>query len=311
MTMRRVLVTGGAGFIGSHTAAAFLGAGWQAVVLDDLSSGRREHVAAGVQLVRGDVRDVADVRAAIEGCEVVVHLAAFTSVPESFERHAHCFDVNVQGTLTVLEAARQAGVQRVVLASSSAIYPDDAAAALDEDVPPQPGSPYGISKLEGEHLVEGFGRRGLGWIALRYFNVYGPRQPADSAYAGVVPIFVERALTKRPMPIHGTGEQTRDFVSVVDVARANYLAATAGVTGVFNVGSGRRTSVLELADAVEAAAGHHVGREFLPARSGDAMSSLASTGRIMRDLGWRAGVTLDEGLRGTLAWRRGRVMTEV
>ena len=311
MTARRVLVTGGAGFIGSHTAAAFLAAGWRVVVLDDLSSGRRDNVPAGARYARGDVRDTRDVRAAAEGCEVIVHLAAFTSVPESFERHAHCFDVNVQGTLTVLEAAREAGVERVVLASSSAIYPDGAVEALDEDETPQPSSPYGISKLEGEHLLEGFGRRGLGWIALRYFNVYGPLQPADSAYAGVVPVFVERAVTKQPLPIHGTGEQTRDFVSVVDVARANYLAATASVTGIFNVGSGRRTSVLELADAVQAAAGLRVGREFFPARSGDAMSSLANIERAMRDLGWRAEVGLEEGLRGTLAWWRGMVMTEV
>lgn len=305
---RRVLVTGGAGFIGSHTAAAFLAAGWEVSVLDDLSTGRRENVPAGALYISGDIRDRGDVDAAIRGCGAVVHLAAFTSVPESFQRQAHCFDVNVRGTLTLLEAALAAGVRRVVIASSSAVYPDEVPEALDEDTTPRPSSPYAQSKIEGESLLARFSHNGFGWVALRYFNVYGPAQPAHSAYSAAVPAFVERVLRKQPMLIYGTGEQTRDFGSVADVAQANVLAVTSGHNGVFNIGSGRGTSVLELAEAVEAVAGVRVGRKFLPPRPGDALCSVASVDRAKRVLGWQAVVGLEEGLHRTLAWWRERGM---
>lgn len=276
-------------------------------MLDDLSTGRQENVPAAARYICGDVRDAGDVGTAVKGCQAVIHLAAFTLVPESFERPAHCYDVNVRGTVTLLKAALAAGVGRVVMASSSALYPGETPEALDEEAAPRPSSPYAESKLEGEQLLARFGRLGLGWMALRFFNVYGPAQPAHSAYAAVVPAFLERALTKRPLPIYGSGEQTRDFVSVADVARANYLAASSKPSGVLNIGSGHRTSILELAHSVELVAGVQVGREFLPGRAGDPSFSLADVKRARRVLGWQPVIGLEDGLRQTLAWWHERV----
>jgi UDP-glucose 4-epimerase len=299
--MLRALVTGGAGFIGSHVAAALVEAGHQVTVLDSLSTGRREWVPSGCELIEGDVRDRSAVAAATRGQDVLVHHAAFTSVPDSFDDAGTCFAVNAGGTLTLLDAAARGGVGRVVFASSSAVYADGGPAVKHEADVTVPGSPYGISKLEGEHLLQWFAdHTPLTFAAFRYFNVYGPRQPADSPYAAVVPIFVERALTGRELTLHGGGGQTRDFVFVGDVVRANLAAVTARGSGVYNVGTGAATSVRSVAETVVALTGSASRLTAGAPRPGDVAACTADVTRIERDLGWRPRWTFGEGLRAML-----------
>ena len=217
MSRETVLVTGGAGFIGSHVCECFAGHGYAVRVLDDLSTGFAHNCDPGWEVVREDVRDAAAVEAAVVGCDAVVHLAAFTSVPESFERFGDCYGANVRGTYNVLRTCADAGVRKLVFASSSAVYAELPEAPKSEADCPDPISPYAVSKLEGEHLLELFtDLHGLPSVALRFFNVYGPRQPADSAYAAAVPIFIERGLRGETLTVYGDGRQTRDFVFVGD-----------------------------------------------------------------------------------------------
>jgi len=306
MSRGSVLVTGGAGFIGSHVADRFAREGFEIRVLDDLSTGSVANLEPAWKLVRGDVADPAAVDAAVAGSEVVIHLAAFTSVPESFARFSDCYRTNVLGTHTVVRACARHGVQKVVFASSSAVYSDLPAAPKSEAECPGPTSPYGISKLEGEHLLEGFAElEGLASAALRFFNVYGPRQPADSAYAAAVPIFIERALQGEPLTIYGDGRQTRDFVFVADVADAVLRAALSPATGVMNVGTGVAQEILGLADEVARLAAHRVPHRFSPRRPGDVLSSCAEVSRARHLLGFSAR-PLAEGLEATLAWYRAR-----
>jgi UDP-glucose 4-epimerase len=299
------LVTGGAGFIGSHVVDALLEGGHRVTVLDNFSTGRKENLAAGCVPVEGDVRDADAVSRCVRGQDVVFHLAAFVSLPESIERPEACLDTNVAGTRTLLEACVCAGVRRVVFASSSAVYADDSAEPLDESVPPAPASPYAASKLEGEHLLEWFRERhDLGYAALRYFNVYGPRQDVGSDYAAVVPRFLGQALEGEPLTIFGDGRQTRDFVYVADVARANLAGLAAGASGVFNIGTGRAVSVRELADEVLRLTGSRSERRFAPPRAGDAFCSTADARRAAAVLGWSPGWRLDRGLAATIDWFR-------
>jgi UDP-glucose 4-epimerase len=301
-----VLVTGGAGFIGSHLVEGLLAAGYRVRVLDDFSAGQREFLSghAGVEVLAGDVRDPAVLERAVAGTDVVFHHAALRSVARSVEEPLAYHDVNATGTLRLLLAARAASVRRVVFASSSSVYGDQPVLPLDEEQRPQPISPYGASKLIAEHYCAIFARQyDLETVALRYFNVYGPRQDPTSEYAAVVARFVQAAHTGTPLEIHGDGKQTRDYTYVANVVEANLLAARApGVSGgVFNVACGERTSVLEIASALERIVGRPLPRRHLPPRAGDVRDTLADVTRARARLGFAARVGFPEGLARTVA----------
>ncbi len=301
----RVLVTGGAGFIGGHTAAGLVRLGHQVTVLDNLSTGHRENVPAGCVLVEGDVRDHELVERCVQGQDAVIHLAAFLSVPDSFSGATECFEVNVHGTLNVVEAVAAGGKGRVVFASSSAVYAEAPDVPKAETICPEPASPYAVSKLEGEHVLEWYRkRRGLEYVGFRYFNVYGPRQAADSDYAAVIPKFIERCLRNETLTIYGDGRQTRDFVYVADVVEANVLAALGSGSGVYNVGTGSAIAILSLAEVIIEMSGSKSSYGFAPRPPGDILSSTADIKRIVVDLGWEPRWTLSHGLRDTIQWWR-------
>lgn len=297
------VITGGAGFIGSHVAEVFVKRGYEVLILDDLSTGNTTNLHPSCRLLEGDVRDSASVDNAIQGADIVIHLAAFTSVPESFERFRDCYDVNVAGTYNVLQACAHNGVKQLVFASSSAVYaefPDLLKAEIDC---PDPVSPYAVSKLEGEHLLQLYDKRhGVSTLALRFFNVYGPRQPLDSDYSAVIPVFVHDGLKERPFTIYGDGHQTRDFVFVRDVADAVYRAATSSTTGVLNVGTGHAVEVLDIANMISALVGIDCLYTCEDIRSGDIRSSTADIREIKRVLGWSPNHSLEDGLGVTLEW---------
>jgi UDP-glucose 4-epimerase len=304
----RALVTGGAGFIGSHIAQRLIAEGHEVVVLDNLftgSVGNVEAIGAGVHFVRGDVRDLAVVEECARGCDVVFHQAAIVSVPFSVERPQESHDVNIQGTLNVLQAARAAKARRVVFASSAAIYGADPTLPKHEGMLPAPISPYGVEKITGEHYLATWSKLfGVETVALRYFNVFGPRQDPKSAYSGVISIFVDRILAGKPITFFGDGSQTRDFVYVTNVVDANLLAATTpGVSGrVFNVACGRSITLLELGSLIERAAEKPVARAFAEARAGDIVDSLADIARARKELGYEPKVDVETGLRNLVAY---------
>ena len=290
----RVVVTGGAGFIGSHVAEALLARGDEVTVIDDLSTGKRENVPAGATLVEHDVRQPFEVDA-----EIVFHLAAQADVRVSVADPSFDAEVNVLGTVRVLEAARLAGAQVVFASTGGAIYGECERPAREDDER-RPLSPYGVSKLAGEEYLAGYNRlHGTRHVALRYGNVYGPRQDPHGE-AGVVAIFFSRLREGKPLTVFGDGRQTRDYVYAEDVARATLLAAGGeGVGGVFNVGTGRETSVLELADLCGRAAGAEPELLRAPARAGELQRSSLDPGRAQRELGFLAQTALDEGLART------------
>ncbi len=306
MTQGLVLVTGGAGFIGSHLVEALLARGQAVRVLDDLSSGRREFLPASpaLELVVGDLRDPETVRRAVSGVEVVFHQAALRSVPRSVEEPFAYHDVNATGTIRLLLAARDAGVRRVVYASSSSVYGDQPALPLHEELRPQPISPYAASKLVGEHYCANFTRHyGLETVSLRYFNVFGPRQDPHSQYAALVARFVAAARRDAALEIHGDGTQTRDLTYVANVVDANLAAAAApGAAGeVFNIACGERLSVLDVAARLEEVLGRPLARRYSARRAGDVRDTLADTSRARERLGYRPAVDFTEGLRRTVA----------
>lgn len=297
----RVLITGGAGFIGSHLARAWIGRGAAVVVLDSLRTGHRRNLEGlPVTFIEGSVEDSAIVRRAMEGVSLVHHLAALVSVPESMEKPGLTESINVLGTLNVLEAARAAGVRKVVFSSTSAVYGMVERPIHRESDLPAPASPYAISKLAGEHYMNLYATaHGVPTVSLRYFNVYGPGQDPDSPYAAAIAIFTRRALAAAPMVIFGDGEQTRDFVFVGDVVQANLLGAAQG-SGVYNVACGSRITIADLAGQIRAAAGSSSEIRFADPRPGDVLHSRGDAGRL-RGLGWSPTVDLAEGLRQTLA----------
>ncbi|MBS2014974.1 MAG: SDR family NAD(P)-dependent oxidoreductase [Deltaproteobacteria bacterium] len=299
----RVLITGGAGFIGSHIAHRLLGDGHEVVVLDNFSTGRRENIAAieapGLKVVEGDVRDEKTVRACVDGCSLVYHEAAVVSVPYTVEHPQESHDVNIQGALNVLQAARAAKVKRVVFASSAAIYGEEPTLPKVETMRPEPISPYGVEKITGEHYLATWSKLfELETVALRYFNVFGPRQDPSSPYSGVISIFVDRILAGRGVTFFGDGKQVRDFVYVSNVVDANILAGTKpGVSGgAFNVACGKKTTLLELASMIERAAGKTVERSFAAPRAGDIKESVADIGKARAALGYDPVVPVDEGI---------------
>jgi UDP-glucose 4-epimerase len=314
------VVTGGAGFIGSHLVDALVARGERVRVVDDLSSGRIENLTrAGwkggdrgdgqVELLRGDVADRELVRVALRGASGVYHEAAQVSVPASIRDPELSYRVNVMGTLNVLEAARAEGVRKVVFAASSAAYGDDPRLPKVEDMVPKPLSPYASGKLAGEALLSTWSRAyGLETVALRYFNVYGPCQADDSPYSGVIALFARRVLERRAPTIFGNGEQSRDFVFVEDVVRANLQAMdrTLEPGAVINVGTGQSVTILELYRRIAELAGFDVEPSHAPPRAGDVPHSLASIQRARDWLGYEPRVQLTEGLRRTLDWYRTR-----
>lgn len=298
----RALVTGGAGFIGSHLVRRLLVEGCAVVVLDNLSSGARENVPLGAELVVGDVRDTALLREMMVGCHLVFHMAAFVNLPDSFAQRDECMSINVDGTRCVLEVALAQGVKKVVFSSTSALYPDSPLGPKEESSPLVTNSPYAESKLLGERLLWDFQKLGLPSIALRYFNVFGPGQAADSDYAAVIPLFIARALAKEMLTVYGDGSQTRDFVYVTDVAAANWHASQSDVIGVFNVGTGNAMEIVELARMTCQMLGRDLSYRFNELRPGDVLSSTANTERAQTVLGWSAEWSFADGFRETLEW---------
>ena len=306
--MNRYLVTGGAGFIGSHIARRLLAKGDEVVILDDFSTGREENIRdleGQVSVVRGDVRDEATVESCAERCDAVFHLAAFISVPASIEKPRLCEEINVSGTLNVLEAARKKGVARVVFSSSAAVYGDRPGLPKKESDEPDPLSPYAVSKLTGEYYMRMYARlHGLGTVALRYFNVFGPRQDPKSQYAPVIPCFASSIIRGRAPVIFGDGTQTRDFVYVDDVVQANLLAAaTPGLKGdSMNIGLGQETSILDLALTLARVLGASLKPRHDAPRPGDIHRSVADISNARKLLGFSPGTSIPDGLARTAEW---------
>jgi nucleoside-diphosphate-sugar epimerase len=300
-----VLVTGGAGFIGSSLVRSLAGDGHIVRVLDDFSTGRPENldgVAGDLEVLEGDVRDPATVAKAVAGAEVVHHLAALPSVARSVADPRAAHEVNVDGTLTVLLEARDAGVGRLVYASSSSVYGNTPTLPKHEEMPVSPRSPYAAAKLAGEAYCRAFaGVYPLETVCLRFFNVFGPRQDPKSPYSGVISIFCDRLSREEPLDVFGDGEQTRDFVYVGDVVAA-MLAAVGHEGGLFNVGTGIETTVNELYRLCAEVAGSDAEAEHAPARPGDLLRSFLDPSRAERELGWQPAVSLEDGLRQTWEW---------
>lgn len=301
------LVTGGAGFIGSHLVRALLARGVKVRVLDDLSTGDRARLAdTPAELIVGDIREPEAVEAAMQGVQWVYHLAAEISVPESEQEPARCYETNVGGSLNVLRAASAAGAERVVLASSAAIY-GEADDPVAEDARPQPHSPYAASKLMMENAGALFHQQyGLPVVSLRFFNIYGPGQPVDSAYAAVIPAFIQAQLAGRPLTIYGSGEQQRDFVYVADAVRACLQAAERqqAIGQVANIGSGQPVSVNSLARILQDAEREHLQPVYESERAGDIFFSQAVIERAEQLLGFAPRVELSDGLASTVEWFR-------
>jgi UDP-glucose 4-epimerase len=301
----KALVTGGAGFIGSNIVERLLAMGHEPVVLDNLASGFADNLLPGVRFVAGDVRDRAAVDAAVSGCQVVFHLAASVGNTRSIEHPVTDAEVNVIGTLNVLEAARAQGIERIVFSSSAGIFGELKTLPIAEDHPQDPDSPYGVSKLAAEKMCLVYNTLySMQNVCLRYFNVYGPHQRYD-AYGNVIPIFANRILRGQPLTIFGDGEQTRDFVNVHDVAAANIRAGlTPGVQGVFNIGSGTRVTINALAQMMQDAAGRQVGIQHAPPRKGDVRDSLADIRAAQAGFGFAPEVEMTAGLTEYMAWIR-------
>jgi UDP-glucose 4-epimerase len=302
------LVTGGAGFIGSHLVEGLLAAGKRVRVLDDLSTGMIGNVGAGeVELVRGDVADPAIMLQVMQGVEVVYHLAAMASVQRSVEAPADSHRVCATGTLHVLDAARRSGTRRVVYAASASAYGIPDGPVQSEETPIQPLSPYAAAKLAGEVYCQAFTTTyGLETVRLRFFNIFGPRQRADSPYSGVIAIFTAALSEGRTPTIFGDGQQTRDFTYVSDVVQACLLAGEKhGISGtVVNIGTGRGTSLLQLVDALNRQLGTSVTPCHAETRPGDIRHSQADIGKARKLLGYSPAVSFEEGLARTLAWYR-------
>jgi UDP-glucose 4-epimerase len=304
--MARVLLTGAAGFVGSHTAEALLAAGHEVAGIDNLRTGREENLSSfaglpGWRFFRQDILDAGSFHRVVREVapEVVLHFAGLVSVPESVADPKLNFELNVRAVHVMVDAARLAGVRRVILASSAAVYGESTAVPLDEDSPTRPVNPYGEAKLKGEALVlEGAGASGFEAVCLRYFNIYGPRQLRDSPYSGVVSRFLERLRAGRPLVIFGDGRQTRDFIHVRDVARANVLAACAQapLTGVFNICSGREVAVNELAAILKRQFLSRLDPVYEPGRPGDVRRSAGNPARAREKMGFSAGIALAAGL---------------
>lgn len=304
--MARVVVTGGAGFVGSHVADALIARGDQVLVVDDLSTGSEDNVPERAEFERLDIVDADAFGSAVSSFapKIVCHLAAQASVTASVQRPEHDLDVNVRGTFNVCEAARQSGALVVFASTGGAVYGEGAPLPTPEDYPPQPLAPYGASKLAAEAYVGTWGRlNGLRNVVLRLSNVYGPRQ-TPAGEAGVVAIFCERLLRNEPPPLRGDGKPTRDYVHVADVARAFVAAAEGRRPGTYNVGTGRPTSTAKLLALLQEAAGTKIEPSREALRPGELQASAVDVTRIAEELDWRPEIELAKGLRETFDWYR-------
>lgn len=306
--MATILVTGGAGFIGSSIAEALLSAGETVRILDDFSSGRRQNLESlkgKVEVIEGTIVDPATVKRAMNGCEGVFHEAAIPSVARSVEDPQRSMLANVQGTTVVLDVARTSGVRRVVFAASSSAYGNTPTLPKVETMMPEPLSPYAVSKLTGEHLLRTFSSLyGLETLSLRYFNVFGPKQDPTSQYAAVIPNFITAAIRNEAPTVHGDGEQTRDFCYIENVIAANLQAMNTSnkLSGeVVNIACGERISLNQLLDILGEEAGHKVERKYIEPRAGDVRDSLADISRARKLIGYDPKVSVRDGLKKTFA----------
>lgn len=291
---RRVLVTGGAGFIGSHLVDALLERSYAVRVIDNFATGVRSQLNPHADLIEADIRQLEEIRPAFDGVDCVFHMAALPRVPLSIEKPIETHMVNVVGTLNMLTAARDASVRRVIFSGSSSVYGDQATLPLREDMAPNPLNPYALQKLTAEQYTRLFSRLfGMQTLTLRYFNVYGLRMAREGAYVTVISVFLRQRLAGQPLTVHGDGEQSRDFTHVSDVVRANLLAMDCEITDgrALNVGGGRNVSVNRIAQMI----GGPV--TYLPPRAGDARHTLADYSQTERLLGWCPRVGIEKGIR--------------
>ena len=307
------LVTGGAGFIGSHLVEALLSCGCKVRVLDDLSTGKLQNlepVMDQITFYKNDIRELEMLEEAAEGCDVVFHLAAVVAVQRTISNPVESAMINDIGTVNVLEAARSKRVRRVVLASSCAVYGDDPHLPKKETMMPKPASPYAVHKLSAEHYARiYFDLFGLETVSLRFFNVYGPRQDPSSPYSGVISIFMANAVSSRTPVIYGDGNQSRDFVYVKDVVMANLLAAGAdnSAGNVLNVGTGSYVRINRLWDSIASLGGQRLVPRYEPARNGDILHSVAGMELTQSILNFKNEFTLEQGLKVTFDWYKGQV----
>ncbi len=306
ISLMRCLVTGGAGFIGSHIVEHLLKKGYEVVCYDLVKNNINLDMHHNLELVKGDIEDKEHVKKVMEGVDIVFHEAAMVSVVESMKNPVKAIKVNTIGTFNVLCAAKDSDVRKVILASSAAVYGNSPELPKKEDMPLSPLSPYAISKLDGEYAARIFYEEyGLKTTCLRYFNVYGPRQDPTSPYAAVIPIFINKALKNECLPIYGDGTQTRDFIFVEDVVRANMLVMNKGDGKVFNVASGVATSINQLAEKIINITESESKVVYKEPRAGDIKHSLADITEISR-IGFRPEFDLNQGLKVTMEWFRSK-----
>ena len=304
----RYVVTGGAGFIGSHIVEELVRQHHEVVVIDNLSSGKRENIASflsqsTVTFVPGSITDLPLLKEHFSGADGVFHEAAIASVPRSVANPVETNDVNLTGTLNVLIAARDCGIKKVVFASSAAVYGDNPELPKRESMMPDPLSPYAVTKLAGENYCSVFSRLyGMQCVSLRYFNVFGPRQDPGSPYSGVITKFITNTLAHKPVTILGDGKQTRDFVYVKDVVRANIRAMESSVSGVFNVACGTQLDLIQLLEIIADVSGFRVAVEFAQAAAGDVRHSVADISVAKEMLGYAPGCSVREGLGEMVRW---------
>jgi UDP-glucose 4-epimerase len=308
----KYIVTGGAGFIGSHIVEGLAQAGHDVVIVDNLFSGKMENITPflaheNVRFVNGSVTDLPLLKTTFDGADGIFHEGAIASVPRSIADPVATNEANVTGTLNVLVAARDCRVRKVLFASSSSVYGNTPVLPKQEDMPPHPLSPYAVSKLAGEEYLRVFSEvYGLKTVSLRYFNVFGPRQDPTSQYAAVIPNFITRIRNREPPVIYGDGEQTRDFSYVKDVVQANIRAMESDAQGVFNVAYCQRINLIELAATIMELTGITVPLAFDPPRPGDVRDSLADITRAKQAFGYSPEYTVKSGLKETIAWYRNR-----
>ena len=307
----KYVVTGGAGFIGSHIVEELAAKNHEVIILDNLFSGKRENITPileneNVSFVNGSITDLPLLKKTFNGADGIFHEAAIASVPRSVANPLETHEVNLSGTFNVLSAARDCRVKNVVFASSAAVYGENPKLPKREDMIPDTLSPYAVAKLSGEYYCSVFSRLyGVRCTALRYFNVFGPRQDPGSPYSGVISKFIANTLNRRPLTIFGDGTQTRDFVYVKDVVQANLRAMEKGKPGVYNIALGKKINLLELADIIMELAGIAVPVTFAPPTAGDIKDSLADISRAREILGYAPEYTVREGLEKTVAWYHG------
>ncbi len=307
----KYLVTGGAGFIGSHICKALVDKGGEVVILDNLNTGKRENLAElkdNFTFIYGDIRDSETVRQSMKGVDIIYHEAAIASVLDSMEDPLYTHDVNVNGMLNVLIAAKEIGIKRLVYASSAATYGDDPLIPKVETMKPKFLSPYAFHKYAGEIYAQQFGQHyGLETVGLRYFNVFGPRQDPASIYSGVISIFMDCFIKDQEPTVFGDGEQTRDFIFVKDVVQANILAghSEGRANEVFNVGLGQQTSINQLLDNIHKLTGKNLNAIYAEPRPGDIRHSLSDNSKIIKDYGFKPEYTVLDGLRLTYEWFMG------